>query len=168
VPVPSQNPEETWTWEEFADAMQKVTEANAGGSGMKGFLISVNTGWDFWTFHSWYAAAGGDVSDVPLVNSEAAMKAVQFQRDLIANGYATTTPTGWDAAPWYAKQVAVMANGPWNFPQLATFTDFKFTVVPYPRDVRPAANLGGDQLFIAKTATAGQESCAFAFAMLDR
>jgi ABC-type glycerol-3-phosphate transport system substrate-binding protein len=161
VPVPSQNPEETWTWEEFATAMQKVTEANPG---MKGFLVTINTGWDFWTFHSWYAAAGGDVSDVPVLNSEAAIKAVQLQRDLLANGYATTTPTGWDAAPWYAQQVAVMANGPWNFPNLSTFTDFKFTVVPYPRDVRPAANLGGDQLFIAKTPTAAHEACAFAFA----
>ena len=161
VPVPSQNPEETWTWEEFATAMQKVTEANPG---MKGFLVTINTGWDFWTFHSWYAAAGGDVSDVPVLNSEAAIKAVQLQRELLANAYATTTPTGWDAAPWYAQQVAVMANGPWNFPNLSTFTDFKFTVVPYPRDVRPAANLGGDQLFIAKTPTAAHEACAFAFA----
>jgi multiple sugar transport system substrate-binding protein len=160
VPIPSQKPEETWTWEEFATAMQKVTEANAG---MKGFLVTINTGWDFWTFHSWYAAAGGDVSSVPVLDSPAALKAVQFQRDLLANGYAATTPTGWDAAPWYAQQVAVMANGPWNFPMLSTFTDFKFTIVPYPRDVKPAANLGGNQLFIGKTANAAQEACACAF-----
>jgi multiple sugar transport system substrate-binding protein len=56
-----------------------------------------------------------------------------------------------------------MANGPWNFPKLSTFTDFKFTVVPYPRDVKPATNLGGDQLFIGKTPTKAQEACAFAF-----
>jgi multiple sugar transport system substrate-binding protein len=161
VPIPSQNPEETWTWEEFADAMKKVTEAN---SRMKGFLVSINTGWDFWTFHSWYGAAGGDTTSVPVLDSAATMKAVQFQRDLLANGYATTTPTGWDAAPWYAQEVAVMANGPWNFPMLSNFTDFKFTVVPYPRDVKPAANLGGNQLFIGKTATPAQEACAFAFA----
>ena len=36
--------------------------------------------------------------------------------------------------------------------------------MPYPRDVRPAANLGGNQLFISKTPTAAQEACAFAFA----
>jgi ABC-type glycerol-3-phosphate transport system substrate-binding protein len=59
VPIPSQDPEKTWTWEEFADAMKKVTAANPG---MKGFLETVNTGWDFWTYHSWYGAAGGDVS----------------------------------------------------------------------------------------------------------
>jgi multiple sugar transport system substrate-binding protein len=162
VPVPSQNPEETWTWEEFADAMKKVTEANAGGSGMKGFLISVNTGWDFWTFHAWYAAAGGDTSGLPDLDSEAAVKTVQFQKDLMEAGYASTTPTGWDAAPWYAGEVAVMANGPWNFPALSIFKDFNFTVVPYPRDAKPAANLGGNQLFIGK-GSPEQEACAFAF-----
>lgn len=160
VPVPSQNPEETWTWDEFADAMQKITEAN---DGMKGFLATVNTGWDFWTFHAWYAAAGGDVSGIPDFTSEATRKTVQFQKDLLANGYASTTTTGWDAAPWYAGEVAVMANGPWNFPALSVFEDFNFTVVPYPRDTRPAANLGGNQLFIGKTPTPEQEACAFAF-----
>mgnify|MGYP001070913160 FL=1 len=161
VPIPSQNPEETWTWEEFAEAMKKVTETNEG---MAGFLVTINTGWDFWTFHAWYAAAGGDTSGLPILDSAAAIKTVEFQQDLLEAGYAITSPTGWDAAPWYAQQVAVMANGPWNFPNLSTFTDFEFTVVPYPRDVRPAANLGGNQLFIGKTPTAAQEACAFAFA----
>jgi multiple sugar transport system substrate-binding protein len=161
VPVPSQNPEETWTWEEFTDAIQKVTEANEG---MKGFLVTVNQGWDFWTFHAWYAAAGGDLSaGIPDFASDAALQTVQLQKDLLSNEYASTTTTGWDAAPWYAGEVAVMANGPWNFPALSAFEDFNFTVVPYPRDARPAANLGGNQLFIGKTPTPEQEACAFAF-----
>jgi multiple sugar transport system substrate-binding protein len=164
VPIPSQDPETTWTWEEFANAVKKITEANAGGSGMKGFLITVNAaGWDHWTFHAWYAAAGGDTSGLPIVDSEAGIKVAQFQQDLMKAGYANTTTTGWDAAPWYAGEVAVMANGPWNFPTLSTFKDFNFTVVPYPRDVRPATNLGGDQLFIGKTPTSEQGACAFAF-----
>jgi len=161
VAIPSQDPEKTWTWDEFATAMQKVTDANPG---MKGFLVTVNTGWDFWTFHSWYAAAGGDVSGIPNFNSDATFKTVQLQKDLLDKGYASTSTTGWDAAPWYAGTVAVMADGPWNFPKLSTFTDFKFTVVPYPRDVKPATNLGGDQLFIGKTPTKEQEACGFAFA----
>jgi multiple sugar transport system substrate-binding protein len=158
VPIPSQDPATTWTWEEFADAMKKLTNDNR-----KGFLVTINTGWDFWTFHAWYGAAGGDVSGLADLDSEATIKAVQFQQDLLEGGYAATTPTGWDAAPWYAGEVAVMANGPWNFPKLSTFSDFEFTVVPYPRDVKPATNLGGDQLFIGKTPTPEQEACAFAF-----
>ncbi len=161
--IPSQDPEKTWTWDEFVTDMQKVTDANKD-AGMKGFLVTVNTGWDFWTFHSWYASAGGDISGLPKLDSEAAFKTVQLQKDLLAKGYATTSTTGWDAAPWYAGKVAVMADGPWNFPKLSTFTDFKFTVVPYPRDVKPATNLGGDQLFIGKAPTKEQTACEFAFA----
>jgi multiple sugar transport system substrate-binding protein len=160
VPIPSQNPEETWTWEEFVDAVQKITDANEG---MKGFLVTVNSGWDFWTFHAWYAAAGGDASGIADFTSEATVRSVQLQKDLLDGGYASTTPTGWDAAPWYAGEVAIMANGPWNFPTLSTFEDFNFTVVPYPRDVKPATNLGGNQLFIGKTPTEEQKACAFAF-----
>lgn len=163
VEVPSQDPAKTWTWAEFATDMQKVTEANKD-TGMKGFLVTVNTGWDFWTFHAWYGAAGGDISGLAKLDSDATMKSVQFQKDLLDKGYAITTPTGWDAAPWYAGKVAVMANGPWNFPKLSTFKDFNFTVVPYPRDVKPATNLGGDQLFIGKAPTDAQTACQFAFA----
>jgi multiple sugar transport system substrate-binding protein len=132
---------------------------------MAGFLVTVNqAGWDFWTFHAWYAAAGGDLSaGIPDVASDAAIRTVQLQKDLLANGYAITGTEGWDAAAWYAGEVAVVANGPWNFPTLSTFTDFNCTVVPYPRDVIPATNLGGNQLFIGKTPTADQEACAFAF-----
>jgi multiple sugar transport system substrate-binding protein len=163
--IPSQDPATTWTWDEFKADMQAITEANAATTGMKGFLATVNqSGWDFWTFHAWYAAAGGDTSGLPVLDSAAAIKAAQFQQDLITAGYAKTTTTGWDAAPWYAGEVAVQADGPWNFPTLSTFTDFKFTVVPYPRDVKPATNLGGDQLFIGKTPTPEQEACEFAFA----
>ncbi len=162
VAIPSQNPEETWTWEEFSDAMQKVTDAN---DDMVGFLVTTNQGgWDFWTFHAWYTAAGGDLSaGIPDVASDAAVRPVQLQKDLLANGYAITGTEGWDAAAWYAGEVAVVANGPWNFPTLSTFADFNFTVVPYPRDSVPATNLGGNQLFIGKTPTAEQEACAFAF-----
>ncbi len=158
IPIPSQDPEATWTWAEFQDAAAKLS---AGGK--KGFLETINTGWDFWTYHAWYGAAGGDVSGLAKLSSPESIKVLQFHKDLVEAGYTTTTPTGWDAAPWYAGEVAITANGPWNFPKLSAFTDFKFTVVPYPRDVKPATNLGGDQLFIGKTPTPAQEACAFAF-----
>lgn len=161
VPIPSQDPEQTWTWEEFADAVKKLSNDS-----MKGYLVSVGGGWDFWLFHAWYAAAGGDPSKIPQLDSPAALKAVNFIRSLVDGGYTLFSEPnrGWDAGPWYAGKVAIITNGPWNFPNLVTFTDFKFTVVPFPRDQRPAANLGGDQLFIGKSADPNVEACAFAFA----
>lgn len=161
VPIPSQDPATTWTWEEFADAVKKVSNDN-----MKGYLVSVGGGWDFWLFHAWYAAAGGDATKIPQLDSPAAIKAVSFIRGLVDNGSTLFSEPnrGWDAAPWYAGKVAIMTNGPWNFPTLSTFKDFKFTVVPFPRDAKPAANLGGNQLFIGKSDDPKVDACAFAFA----
>jgi multiple sugar transport system substrate-binding protein len=162
VPVPSQDPEKTWTWQEFADAVEKVSTPD-----MKGYLVSVGGPvWDFWVFHSWYAAAGGDASKIPVLDSPAAIKAVTFLSGLVDGGYTVFSEPnkGWDAGPWYAGKAAIMTNGPWNFPTLSTFEDFKFTVVPFPRDVKPATNLGGDQLFIAKNEDPKVEACSFAFA----
>jgi len=156
VPVPSQDPEQTWTWEEFADAVVKLTQGD-----VKGFLVTTSSGWDFWTYHTWYASAGGDTSGLADLDSPASIKAVQFQKDILGNGQAITTTQGWDPAPFFGQKVAIQANGPWNYAGLKELT-FNWTIVPYPRDVKPAANLGGDQLYIGK-GTPEQEACAFAF-----
>jgi len=73
-----------------------------------------------------------------------------FLQSLVQNGYtAYSAPgMGYDPSGWYSQKAAIMANGPWNFPDLAKFTTFKFTVVPYPVNKQPATNTGGDQLFI--------------------
>lgn len=163
VAIPSQDPTQTWTWEEFRAAMKEVTAANPG---MKGFLVTVGGPvWDFWTFDAWYAAAGGDTTKIADLSSPAAIKVAQFQRSLIDDGStAFSEPNqGWDPAPFLAQKVAVQANGPWNFSALVAIEDFESTVVPYPRDVKPAANLGGDQLFIGKSPDPKVEACAFAF-----
>ena len=71
-------------------------------------------------------------------------------QNLVTNGYtAYSAPgMGYDPSGWYSQKAAIMANGPWNFPDLSTFKTFKFTVVPYPVNTQPATNTGGDQLFI--------------------
>src|SRR6266571_1486719 len=92
VPIPSQDPMKTWTWDQFAEACKLISQK----TNMKGFLMN-NGGplWDTWLFHAWLGANGG-----------------------------------------------------WNFPDLVKFNKFKFTVVPYPIKTQPAANTGGDQLFV--------------------
>lgn len=154
--IPSQDPEATWTWDEFAADAKALTQGD-----VKGFLVTTSSGWDFWTYHTWYASAGGDTSGLAVLDSPASVKAETFQRDLLKNGYASTTPTGWDPAAFFGQKVAIQANGPWNYSGLKDLT-FGWTIVPYPRDVKPAANLGGDQLYIAK-GSPEQEACAFAF-----
>src|SRR5207244_13142543 len=51
VPVPSQDPTKTWTWDQFAEACKLISQKTS----MKGFLMSNggDGGWDAWLFHAW-------------------------------------------------------------------------------------------------------------------
>jgi multiple sugar transport system substrate-binding protein len=166
VPIPSQDPATTWTWAEFSDAIKKVTTPD-----MAGFLVTVGgPTWDTWTFTAWLDAAGGQLltsSGGPAFQNPPGIKAVKLQKDLVDGGYTAFSQSnqGYNAAPWLAGKVAVVANGPWNFPTLQSFNDFKFTIVPYPRDVKSSTNLGGDQLFIFNAhPDKAVQDCAFAYA----
>lgn len=151
VPIPSQDPKNTWTWDEFAQACKLISQKTS----MKGFLMSNggDGGWDAWLFHAWLGTNGGtflsDAGD-PLFNSAAGAETMIFLQSLVKNGYtAFSAPgQGYDPSGWYSQKAAIMANGPWNFPDLSKLTTFKFTVVPYPVKTQPATNIGGDQLFL--------------------
>jgi multiple sugar transport system substrate-binding protein len=150
VPIPSQDPTKTWTWDQFADACKKISQKTK----MKGFLMNNNgPGWDAWLFLAWIGTAGGAfISDSgdPLFNSAAGVETMTFLQNLVNDGYtAYSAPgQGYDPSGWYSQKAAIMANGPWNFPDLQKFSTFKFTVVPYPVNKQPATNPGGDQLFL--------------------
>ena len=150
VPIPSQDPEKTWTWDQFAEACKLITQKTK----MKGFLMNNNgPGWDSWLFTGWIGTAGGSFLSAtgdPLFNSTAGMETMTFLQNLVKDGYtAFSAPgAGYDPSGWYSQKAAIMANGPWNFPDLVKLNNFKFTVVPYPRNTQPATNPGGDQLFL--------------------
>ncbi len=148
VPIPSQDPTKTWTWDEFAQACKLITQK----AGMKGFSMNNKVaGWDAWLFHAWLGTNGGTFlsdSGDPLFNGPEGVETMTFLQGLVKNGYTVFNDAGYDNSPWFAGKAAITANGPWNFPDLSAFTKFKFTVVPYPVNKQPATNTGGDQLFI--------------------
>lgn len=150
VPIPSQDPTKTWTWDQFAEACKLISQKTS----MKGFLMNNGgNGWDAWLFHAWLGTNGGTFlsdSGDPLFNNAAGVETMTFLQNLVKDGYtAFSAPgMGYDPSGWYSQKAAIMANGPWNFPDLSKFTTFKFTVVPYPVNKQPATNTGGDQLFL--------------------
>ena len=161
VEVPSKDPEQTWTWEEFADAAQRLTTDTR-----KGFQMPANdAGWDSWSFHAWIAQAGGEFTaadGTPGFAEPPGVAAMEFLKGMVdADSTVFSEPrAAANAGAWYSGDVAIHLNGPWNFPSLATFEDFPFDVVPYPRNQRPATNLGGDQLYIL-TGDEAVVACAF-------
>ncbi len=150
VPIPSQDPEKTWTWDQFAEACKLISQKTK----MKGFLMhNGGAGWDSWLFTAWLGTNGqtflSDSGD-PGFNNTAGVEAMTFLQNLVKDGYtAFSAPgMGYDPSGWYSQKAAIMANGPWNFPDLVKLKTFKFTVVPYPINKQPATNPGGDQLFL--------------------
>ncbi len=150
VPIPSQDPTKTWTWDQFAEACKLITQK----TNMKGFLMNNGgPGWDAWLFTAWLGTNSGNfLSDAgdPLFNTTAGTETMTFLQNLVKDGYtAFSAPgMGYDPSGWYSQKAAIMANGPWNFPDLSKLKTFKFTVVPYPINKQPATNPGGDQLFL--------------------
>ncbi len=150
VPVPSQDPTKTWTWDQFAEACKLISQK----AGMKGFLMNNGgPGWDAWLFTAWLGTNGGNFlsdSGDPGFNNAAGVETMTFLQNLVKDGStAFSAPgMGYDPSGWYSGKAAIMANGPWNFPDLAKLNSFKFTVVPYPVNTQPATNPGGDQLFL--------------------
>jgi multiple sugar transport system substrate-binding protein len=162
VPIPSQDPTKTWTWDQFAQACKLISQK----AGMKGFLMNNGgNGWDAWLFHAWLGTNGGtfltDGGD-PGFNNAAGVETMTFLQNLVKDGsIAYSAPgMGYDPSGWYSGKAAIMANGPWNFPDLVKFTKFKFTVVPYPVNKQPATNTGGDQLFVFNN---NQQKVAYEF-----
>jgi len=163
IPIPSKDPEATWTWQEFRDAAVELSSGDR-----KGFLLTVGGGWDTWAFHAWLAQAGGtflEADGTPGFAGPEGVEAMTFLKELErAEATLFSEPDkGADAGPWYAGRVAMVLNGPWNFPTLSTFQDFRFDVVPYPRHKRPATNLGGNQLYVFNTGGDAVVACAFAY-----
>ena len=164
VAIPSQDPKNTWTWDDFAAACKAITEK----AGMKGWLMNANqSGWDAWLFYAWLGTNGGlfqnDAGD-PTFNGTEGVETMTFLQGLAKAGYTAELDTGWDLTLWRQKKAAIVFNGPWNHPDLVkTPPDFKYTVVPYPVKKQPATNIGGDNLFIFKH-SADRQKVSFDYA----
>ena len=93
VPIPSQDPTKTWTWDQFADACKKVSQKTK----MKGFLMhNGGPGWDAWLATAWFGTNGipnflsnsGD----PGFNNAGGVEVMTFLQNLVKDGYTLELP----------------------------------------------------------------------------
>jgi len=163
VAIPSQDPEKTWTWDEFRTASKKVADKGK----MKGYLFPVGGGWEGWLAHGWLAQAGGyfmQPDGTIGFNKPEAVEAYKFLKSMDDKSTAYSEPgKGWDPAPFLSQKVAMTINGPWNLSALLKIKDFEWTAVPLPRGKSVGAPLGGNQLFVFAL-NAAKDACAFKFA----
>lgn len=133
-------------WDELRAAARELTGANRFGLAVS--AIQSEEGTSHYLPFLWQA--GGDVPDI---DGEGGKAALQLWQDLVEEGSMSQGILGWDQADVLAQfqnsRAAMMVNGPWQVPVITEEApDLDWDVVPLPKDVESATNLGGENLAI--------------------
>lgn len=144
------------TWEELAQAAQKLTRDRNGDGRPDQYGLLLPLGKGEWTVFSWlpfWFSAGGEVVNgtVPLL-TQASLGALQFWQQLLQMGVAllSAPERGYEQEGFIQGRVAMQITGPWTLGYLSQ-TGVPFSVMPMPQATRPATIVGGANLFLLRT-----------------
>lgn len=149
-------PTKDWTWVEFLDAAQKLTVRNGDVVDVYGF--GAGDWWPWWM--SFIYQNGGavlDASNKPMVNSPAAIEAMQFYNDLVykykvapsPEDYANLGQSGPD--PLFAQgKVAMSMTGFWAVNGLSHVKGLNWDIAPLFGNKTNATVLFGSGLAVTK------------------
>ena len=151
-------------WQELKQVASRLTQdTNQDGKiDRHGIFLSLGKG--EWTVFAWlpfvYSAGGEIISDnLPNLVNEGTINALQLGADLVqAKSVILSAPErGYEMDNFIAGRVAMQVTGPWTLGQLAT-TDIEYDVFPIPPAEKPAAVIGGENLFLFKSNQAREEA----------
>lgn len=146
------------TWEEFTDAAQKLTQDVDGDGKLDRHGIVLPLGKGEWTVFTWlpfmYSAEGELIEndEVDLVNP-GAIAALEFWSELLGEGSAILSPPerGYEQDNFISGKVAMQITGPWTLGFLQS-AGIDYGVFPIPAKEQQATVVGGEHLFVMKTA----------------
>ena len=163
------------TWDELRQVAKKLTRDTNGDGKIDQHGMFLPLGKGEFTVFTWLPfmwGGGGELINgesqvaaaVDISNNRGAVSALQFWRDLIADGSAVLSgpERGYETDALLAGKVAMQLTGPWTLGQLQA-TGVDFGVFPIPAGQRPATSIGGENLFLFKT-TPKRQKAAFKFA----
>ncbi|MDQ1047535.1 sugar ABC transporter substrate-binding protein [Streptomyces sp. V4I2] len=134
------------TWDELADAAQKLTRGDRYGLAMS----AIRTEEGVFQFLPFLWQAGGDLDTFATDGATA----LSFLDDLVAKGSLSEQCVGWtqqDVNTRFVNQRAAMQiNGPWQLPSLKQ-ADLEWEVVALPRDRTSATCLGGENWVVMES-----------------
>lgn len=146
------------TWEELREAAKKLTQ-DFDGDGLTdqyGMFLSLGKG--EWTVFAWLPfvySAGGELLEnkQPNLVDSGTIAALQFGANLVEEGWATLSAPerGFELNNFLTGRAAMQVTGPWTLAQLRQ-TDMDYDVFPFPVCKKRAAVVGGENLFVFKTA----------------
>ena len=163
------------TWEELRQVAQKLTRDRNGDGKIDQYGMLLPLGKGEFTVFTWLPfmwSGGGELvsgdsqqaAGVNLKDNQGAIAALQFWRDLIADGSAMLSEPerGYEVGNLVSGKVAMQVTGPWSLGEFQQ-SGVDFDVFPIPIKQNPATSIGGENLFLFKT-TPEQQKAAFKFA----
>ena len=148
-------------WEEFKQAARSLTrDTNGDGRPDRhGLVLSLGKGeWTVFTWLPFMFSAGGELlagtpqTAVPQIDNPGSLAALELWRDLLKEGSAilSAPERGYELDNFIAGKVAMQITGPWTLAQLQQ-SAIDYAVMPVPALKRPAAVVGGENIFLMKT-----------------
>jgi multiple sugar transport system substrate-binding protein len=155
------------TWAELSADARKLTTPQH-----EGFALSAdNDGEGAWQFLPFFWSNGADLKSL---DSAQSVGSLQLLTDMIHNGSMSKSVVTWAQSDvndqFIAGKVAMMVNGPWQFPTLNAASSLHYGVVPIPV---PAAGdkvkvpLGGEVFTVPVTSTAKEQAAGKVLACMN-
>ena len=145
------------TWEALQDAAVKLTQDTNNDGRIDRYGIFLSLGKGEWTVFVWlpfiYSADGELInSNQPDIVNSGTIQALQLGADLVASNSAmlSAPERGYEMDNFISGKVAMQVTGPWTLGQLAAI-DIDYDVFSIPVLEKPAAVIGGENLFVFKS-----------------
>ena len=148
-------------WAQLKQVARSLTK-DTNGDGrpdQHGIVLSLGKGeWTVFTWLPFMFSAGGELlatspqTSVPQIDNPGALAALELWSDLLKEGSAilSAPERGYELDNFIAGKVAMQITGPWTLAQLQQ-SAIDYAVMPIPALKRPAAVVGGENLFLMKT-----------------
>lgn len=162
------------TWQELRQVAKKLTADTNGDGKIDRYGIFLPFGKGEFTVFIWLPfmwSGGGELvggesqnaAAVELTDNIGAIAGLQYWRDLITDGSVilSSPERGFETDALLSGKVAMQFTGPWTLGQFNAITR-DFGVFAMPVGKRAATSVGGENLFVFKTAPE-QEKAAFKF-----
>ncbi len=148
-------------WEQLKQAARQLTRDTNGDNRPDQYGILLSLGKGEWTVFTWLPfmfSAGGEFlaktsqTRVPQIDNPGSRAALELWSDLLKEGSAilSAPERGYELDSFIAGKAAMQITGPWTLAQLQQ-SKIDFGVIPIPALKRPAAVVGGENLFLMKT-----------------
>lgn len=160
-------PDETWTWDDWADAAKKLSIVEASGRVAR-YGIGMETG----KWGMLLAQSGGAYLDDPrnpsrcALNTPESLRALNFYAELLSANAAmrpaTLQQVGGDAGAFQQKQVAMIVQNASRAPTFsAAGMNFDVAPIPIPKGGRRVNNAGGARWVMSSASAHKEEAWRF-------